>query len=46
MSPSLHILILEDRAADAELMVHELRRGGFEPAWERVESKAVRRQLC
>ena len=40
MAIPLRVLILEDRAADAELMVHELRRGGFEPVWERVETEA------
>jgi hypothetical protein len=36
---SLHILILEDQASDAELMLHELRRAGFEPHWQRVETE-------
>ena len=35
----LRILILEDRASDAELMLHELRRAGFEPHWQRVETE-------
>src|SRR5438105_9774312 len=35
----LHILILEDHASDAELMLHELRRAGFEPYWQRVETE-------
>jgi len=35
----LHILILEDQASDAELMLHELRRAGFEPHWQRVETE-------
>ena len=35
----LHILILEDRAPDAELMLQELRRAGFEPHWQRVETE-------
>jgi len=36
----LRLLIVEDRAADAELMVAELQRAGFAPAWERVETEA------
>ncbi len=32
-----HILILEDRAEDAELMVHALRRSGARPTWVRAE---------
>ncbi len=36
----LRVLILEDRAADAELMLHELRRAGFDPDWRRVETEA------
>lgn len=36
----LRLLMLEDDAADAELILHELRRGGFDPAWVRVEDEA------
>lgn len=36
----LRVLMLEDRAEDAELMVHELRRSGFEPAWQRIETES------
>lgn len=36
MSAPLHLLLLEDDAADAELTLSELRRSGFEIAWERV----------
>ncbi len=36
----LRVLIVEDRPADAELMVGELRRVGFEPEWRRVEREA------
>lgn len=40
MSTDLRVLILEDRIEDAELAVHELRRAGFEPQWQRVETEA------
>jgi len=36
----LRVLVLEDRDSDAELMLHELRRAGFAPAWRLVNSKA------
>jgi PAS domain S-box-containing protein len=39
MATPLHVLILEDRPADAVLMVHELRRAGFDPVWRRVETE-------
>src|SRR5882762_2265689 len=38
MGQPLRILIVEDSEDDAELLLRELRRGGFEPAWERVDS--------
>jgi signal transduction histidine kinase len=36
---ALRVLIVEDRPSDAELLVHMLRRGGFEPEWTRVETQ-------
>lgn len=39
MTTPLRVLILEDRAEDAELMVLELKRAGFEPDWTRVNTK-------
>jgi two-component sensor histidine kinase/CheY-like chemotaxis protein len=36
---ALRVLILEDRPEDAELMAHELRRDGFDPQWQRVETE-------
>lgn len=39
MAVSLRVLILEDRPADAELMVEELRKAGFEPDWRRVDTE-------
>src|SRR6266850_7658495 len=35
----LRALILEDLQTDAELMLHELRRAGFDPNWKRVQSE-------
>jgi signal transduction histidine kinase/FixJ family two-component response regulator len=40
MTTPLNVLIVEDRPADAELMVYELERVGFSPAWKRVETEA------
>jgi len=40
MTTPLHLLVLEDRAEDAELMLHELRRAGFDPQWQRVDTEA------
>lgn len=40
MPSPLHLLILEDRPADAELMLHELRRAGLAADWRRVETEA------
>jgi two-component system cell cycle sensor histidine kinase/response regulator CckA len=39
MTTPLRVLILEDRPADARLMVHELRRAGFEIDWKRVDTE-------
>jgi two-component sensor histidine kinase/PAS domain-containing protein len=36
----IRVLLLEDRAEDVELMLQELRRSGFAPAWERLETEA------
>jgi CheY-like chemotaxis protein len=40
MTTPLRVLILEDRPADAKLMVHELRRAGYEVNWQRVDTEA------
>lgn len=40
MTTPLRLLILEDREEDAELMLHELRRAGFDPQWHRVDTEA------
>jgi DNA-binding NtrC family response regulator len=39
ISGPIRVLILEDNAADAELMLRELRSAGLEPAWELVSTK-------
>ncbi|MGA2112905.1 MAG: GAF domain-containing protein [Anaerolineales bacterium] len=36
---ALRLLILEDREDDAELMLAELRKSGFEPQWRRVQTE-------
>ena len=40
MAQPLDVLILEDRQTDTELMLHELKRAGFEPHWACVETRA------
>ncbi len=35
----LQVLIVDDRQADAELMLRELRQAGFDPRWHRVETE-------
>ncbi len=39
MTTPLRVLVVEDRASDAELMLHTLRQDGFEPDWQRVEAE-------
>ena len=39
MGKPIQVLIVEDRAPDAELLVRELRRAGYEPEWKRVETE-------
>ena len=34
----LRVLVVEDLEADALLLVHELRRGGYEPIYRRVDT--------
>ena len=41
MSKPIHILIVEDSEDDAELLLHELRRGGYEPVHRRVDTRAA-----
>ena len=39
MATPLRLLILEDNPSDAELMLHALRRAGYDPTAERVETE-------
>ena len=39
MPNQIRVVIVEDRADDAELMIRELRRAGFQPRWKRVETE-------
>src|SRR6266536_5297199 len=41
MSKSVRILIVEDSEEDTELLLHELRRAAYEPAFERVDTPAA-----
>ncbi|MEW6219846.1 MAG: ATP-binding protein [Thermodesulfobacteriota bacterium] len=41
MSKELRVLIVEDSEDDALLLLRELRRGGYQPVWERVETAAA-----
>src|SRR2546426_7394473 len=43
MSAPLRVLIVEDSEDDSALLLHELRRGGYEPTWQRVEQAAAMR---
>ena len=41
MSKPLRILIVEDSEEDTQLLLHELRRGAYDPAFERVDTPAA-----
>jgi len=36
----LHILLVEDDPLDAELIIRELRKSGYHPRWQRVDTQA------
>lgn len=40
VSQQIRVVIVEDNPNDAELMLRELRRAGFDPHWQRVETEA------
>ena len=39
MAQPLRVLLVEDSPNDAELLLGELRRAGFDPVWQRVDSE-------
>src|SRR4030065_2676174 len=39
MPTPIRILIVEDQAADAELLLHELHQAGYDADWQRVETE-------
>lgn len=39
MAQPLRVLLLEDLDTDAELMVHELKRAGFDLVWDRIDTE-------
>ncbi len=41
MNVSLRLLLVEDSEDDADLLIRELRRGGYDPIFERVETSAA-----
>jgi signal transduction histidine kinase len=40
MDKTLRIVVIEDKATDAELLIREVQRAGFTPEWRRVETEA------
>ena len=45
MSRPLRVLIVEDSPDDADLLMHELRRGGYAPTFERVETASAMKMM-
>jgi hypothetical protein len=39
MATPLKVLIIEDRPADAELVLYELKQAGFAPEWTGVDTE-------
>jgi signal transduction histidine kinase/FixJ family two-component response regulator len=37
----LHVLIVDDSPSDTDLVLHELRRGGYDPIFERVDTQTA-----
>jgi len=44
MAVPLRVLLLEDHYADAELIVHELKRAGYQLDWKRIETEKEYRE--
>lgn len=44
MTKTLHVLIIEDSEDDAFLLLRELKRGGYEPVFERIETAAAMKE--
>ena len=40
MTTPLNFLLVEDSQLDADLILEELHRGGFDPKWKRVQTEA------
>jgi two-component system, cell cycle sensor histidine kinase and response regulator CckA len=40
MQRPIHVLLVEDDPNDAELIIRELQRTGFDPQWQRVDTEA------
>ncbi len=43
MGTPLRVIIVEDSRDDTDLLLRQLRQGGFDPAWERVDTPAALR---
>lgn len=41
----LRVLLVEDSESDAELLIEALRRGGYDPDWERVQTEDELRRI-
>jgi two-component system, NarL family, sensor histidine kinase UhpB len=44
MNNKLHVLIAEDSEQDARLLIRELKRGGYDPEYQRIETAAGLKQ--
>ena len=40
MATSLHLLLVEDSEDDTQLLLHTLKKGGYDPIYERVTTGA------
>lgn len=41
MSDPLRVLVLEDLDEDAQVLLRELKRGGYSPTWQRVDTASA-----